>query len=299
MKIIGIDPGSALCGWAIVESDGHDQKLVESGCVKTHNHDTTAKRLQILHDTISSIIKKHGPQEAAVEELFFVKNIKTGIAVGQARGAILLALSQNDVEISEYKPTVIKQALTGYGHADKKQVQDMVKCILKLKNVIAQDDENDAVAVALCHAQCRTSYNMHPNTPEIVPKKTPEREGLLYADLSYEIVGALYDTFKQLGSGLPEKYYYAVVAKKLKERGLTYQQQLKVNINGLPVQLGRFYVDFVVEDKIVLELKTGNRFLKKDIDQIMNYLRQSKLELGILARFTQQGVITKRLLLGY
>ncbi len=153
-KIIGIDPGSALCGWAVIESEpGRQGRLIASGCIKTSPKETTAKRLEKLFDELTDIIKEHRPHEAAVEELFFVQNVKTGIVVGQARGAILLALAQADVPIFEYKPTVIKQALTSYGRAEKKQVQSMVKLMLKLDHEIKQDDEADAIAVALCHGQ--------------------------------------------------------------------------------------------------------------------------------------------------
>lgn len=156
MKILGIDPGSALCGWAVVEDDpGRQGRLVASGCIKTRQGESTAKRLQKLHDELEEVIKKYNPHEAAVEELFFVQNIKTGIVVGQARGVILLLLGQADLPVYEYKPTVIKQALSGYGRAGKKQVQDMVKLMLKLDKPISQDDEADAVAVAICHSQHR------------------------------------------------------------------------------------------------------------------------------------------------
>jgi|GEM_PF-12875 len=320
-RILGIDPGSALCGWAVIETDGHDQKLVESGCVKTTSRDTTAERLKIIHNELSAIINKHQPTEGAVEELFFVKNIKTGIAVGQARGVILLTLAQSDIVITEYKPTTIKQALTGYGHASKQQVQQMVKCTLKAGEIIAQDDENDAVAVALCHCQhSRWHANpisgyakvakapreiSTPNTRENT-KMARERgisgcEGagkLVYPELSYRIVGALYDTFNQLGPGLQEKYYQSLLRQKLREKDINVKEQVKVEIEGLPIRLGRYYLDFVADDKVAIELKAGVRFKEQDINQIMSYLRQSGLQLGILARFGKEGVVIKRLLRG-
>ena len=160
MRIIGIDPGSALCGWAIVEKRNNgDCHLVASGCIKTKAGTAVAKRLQILFKELTAIIKKYQPQEAAVEELFFVQNIKTGIAVGQARGVVLLALEQAKIAITEYKPTQIKISITGYGHADKKQMQSMVKNILGARSFIRQDDEADAVAIALCHANQSTYKN--------------------------------------------------------------------------------------------------------------------------------------------
>lgn len=306
-RIIGIDPGSALCGWAVIEAEpGRQGKLVASGCIKTSPKDTTAKRLELLYNELQIVIKKYHPHEGAVEELFFVQNIKTGIVVGQARGAILLALSKAGLPIFEYKPTVVKMALTGYGRAEKKQVQSMVKCILRLEEAIVQDDTADAVAIALCHAQSRTNLNLHSKALEQDAKVSREKEvkkyssskNLVYPKLSYEIVGALFDTYKQLGAGLPEKYYYKVFAQKLDERGLKYKGQFKVNIGGLPVSLGRFMLDYLVEDKVVVEIKVGPRILRQNVDQIMNYLRHADIKLGILARFSQGGVDTKRLLLG-
>lgn len=181
-RILGIDPGSALCGWAVVEADNNNQKLIASGCIKTTSRDTTAERLKIISDELSAIIKKHKPAEAAVEELFFVKNIKTGIAVGQARGVVLLTLAQNNIKIAEYKPTQIKMALTGYGHADKKQIMSMIRCMLGQGVTIKQDDEADAVAVAICHINHANYSNItritpekanHPNYPNIT-RITPE-----------------------------------------------------------------------------------------------------------------------------
>lgn len=314
MTILGIDPGSAICGWGVVEKNPktNQLKLVDCGCVKTHKSSSTAERLQSVYLGIQEVINTYQPDEVAVEELFFVQNVKTGIVVGQARGVLMLAAALAGKPVFEYKPTQVKLALVGYGRADKKQVQNMVKLVLKLEKPIAQDDTADAVAVAICHLQhsntrefSHTNHDpagldgLHPNTHELVPNSSPEKKKLLYPELSYEVVGALYDTFKELGPGLPEKYYYSMVARKMQDRGLQYKHQLKVNIAGLPITLGRFYVDFVIEDKIVLELKIGNRFLKKDIDQVMNYLRHSGHELGLLARFSQQGVETRRLLLGF
>ena len=160
MRIIGIDPGSALCGWAVVEKKNNgDYCLVDSGCIKTKTGSPTSKRLQTLFEELTVIIKKYQPAEAAVEELFFVQNVKTGIVVGQARGVVLLALEQANIAITEYKPTQIKISITGYGHADKKQMQSMVKSILGAHSFIKQDDEADAVAIALCHANQSTYKN--------------------------------------------------------------------------------------------------------------------------------------------
>jgi len=155
-KVLGIDPGSAICGWGVVESlSPQKSRLVECDCIRTRASMSTAERLRSLHLDLQAVIAKYQPDEVAVEELFFVQNVKTGIVVGQARGVILLAAAEAGLPIFEYKPNTIKLALTGYGHADKKQVQDMVKLILKLPNYIKQDDTADAVAVALTHIQSR------------------------------------------------------------------------------------------------------------------------------------------------
>jgi GxxExxY protein len=111
-------------------------------------------------------------------------------------------------------------------------------------------------------------------------------------------VGALYDAFNKVGAGLPERYYYSLFKEQLNKREIKYREQVKVSIAGLPVKLGRFYLDFIIDGKIVVELKVGSRFYKQSVDQIMAYLRQSGLKLGILARFGNDGVSTKRFLLG-
>ncbi|HLB32250.1 MAG TPA: crossover junction endodeoxyribonuclease RuvC [Patescibacteria group bacterium] len=308
MRILGIDPGSAICGWGVIEKDPKTNrvKLVDCGCIKTHASSSTAERLKLVYDGIAQVIKKYKPSEVAVEELFFVQNVKTGIVVGQARGVLLLTAALAGKPVFEYKPTQIKLALVGYGRADKKQVQNMVKLVLKLDKPISQDDTADALAVAVCHLQSRNSFILHAKALEQNAKVSRESEneynlpsnGLVYPKLSYEIVGALFDTYKQLGAGLPEKYYYKVFASKLKNRGIKFQGQFKVSIDGLPVKMGRFMVDFIIENSVVVEIKVGQRFLRRDVDQVMNYLRHSGLKLGLLARFGQGGVETRRLLLG-
>ena len=155
-RVLGIDPGSAICGWAVVESVNRQKfTLVDCDCIRTRPSMSTAERLYSLYLDLKAVIAKYRPQEMAVEELFFVQNVKTGIVVGQARGVILLSAAEAGLPVFEYKPNTIKLALTGYGHADKKQVQDMVKHILKLPGYIKQDDTADAVAVALTHIQSR------------------------------------------------------------------------------------------------------------------------------------------------
>ncbi len=147
--ILGIDPGYARAGWGILEKESQDLKLINYGCLETPKKMPHAERLKFLNLELSKIIKKHKPQILAIEDLFFFKNLKTAIKVAEARGVLLMTGMQNNLEIYEYTPLQIKQALTGYGRADKNQIQQMVKVILKLKKIPQPDDAADAVAVAI------------------------------------------------------------------------------------------------------------------------------------------------------
>lgn len=292
-------------------------KLVDCGCVKTHASSSTAERLKSVYDGIAEVIKKYKPDEVAVEELFFVQNVKTGIVVGQARGVLLLTAALAGKPVFEYKPTQIKMALVGYGRADKKQVQNMVKLVLKLKEPIKQDDTADAVAVAICHINHSNQRSLitrqytHSNNTAANDTRSKSRESdvandtrishannnLVYPELSYEIVGALQGVSNEIGFVLNEKYYYPHIEKEFTSRKFIYQKQVpvKISLEGIS---GRYFIDYVVDDKIVLEIKIGSRFAKKDVDQVMGYLRATGMKLGILARFTRSGVLTKRFLLG-
>ncbi len=151
MRIIGIDPGYAIMGWGILDLKGNKFSVVDYGSITTDAGVDAAKRLQHIYAELGAIIAKYEPEEAAIEELFFNNNAKTVILVGEARGIAVLACANAGLEISEYTPLQIKQALVGYGRADKKQVQAMVKAILNLKEVPRPDDTADAVAAAICH----------------------------------------------------------------------------------------------------------------------------------------------------
>ena len=151
MRIIGIDPGYAIMGWGILDLKGNKFSVVDYGSITTDAGVYVAKRLQHIYAELGAIIAKYEPEEAAIEELFFNNNAKTVILVGEARGIAVLACANAGLEISEYTPLQIKQALVGYGRADKKQVQAMVKAILNLKEVPRPDDTADAVAAAICH----------------------------------------------------------------------------------------------------------------------------------------------------
>lgn len=155
MRIIGIDPGYAIMGWGILDLKGNKFSVVDYGSITTDAGVEAAKRLQHIYAELGAIIAKYQPEEAAIEELFFNNNAKTVILVGEARGIAVLACANAGLEISEYTPLQIKQALVGYGRADKKQVQAMVKAILNLKKVPKPDDTADAVAAAICHGHSR------------------------------------------------------------------------------------------------------------------------------------------------
>ena len=155
MRIIGIDPGYAIMGLGILDLKGNKFSVVDYGSITTDAGVEAAKRLQHIYAELGAIIAKYQPEEAAIEELFFNNNAKTVILVGEARGIAVLACANAGLEISEYTPLQIKQALVGYGRADKKQVQAMVKAILNLKEVPKPDDTADAVAAAICHGHSR------------------------------------------------------------------------------------------------------------------------------------------------
>jgi len=147
--ILGIDPGYAITGWAVLEKNNQNLKLLNCGAIMSHKSLVHAERLNYLNQELMRIIKKNQPQIMAVEELFFFKNLKTALKVAEARGVILMTGLKNNLEIREFTPLQIKQALVGYGRAEKKQVQQMVKIILNLKEKIKLDDVADAAAVAI------------------------------------------------------------------------------------------------------------------------------------------------------
>lgn len=152
MRILGIDPGTAIMGWGVVEQHGEEYVAVAYGVITTLAGTPQHERLLTIHQELQALIARFAPAEAAVEELFFGKNVNTAITVGQARGVALLALAQGGVDIFEYKPVAIKQAVSGYGGANKHQMQEMVRLTLGLDTIPRPDDAADALAIALCHA---------------------------------------------------------------------------------------------------------------------------------------------------
>ena len=148
MKILGVDPGTARLGWGMIDNE----VMVDCGCLETKAGLPEEERLGLLFDKLNRLIKQHQPDAVAVEKLFFFKNQTTVIPVAQSRGVVLLAAAQNNLPVFSYTPLQIKQAVTGYGRAEKNQVQQMVKSILKLKIIPLPDDAADALAVALTHS---------------------------------------------------------------------------------------------------------------------------------------------------
>lgn len=155
LTILGLDPGTATTGWGVIKQVRKEPKLEAFGCIETCKTKCTVDRLREIAKDLEEIIKTYKPDEVAVEDLFFFKNLKTAIKVAQARGVLLLTAGKAKVTVAEYTPLQVKQAITGYGRADKAQVQFMVKKILKLKTIPKPDDAADALAVAMCHEQAR------------------------------------------------------------------------------------------------------------------------------------------------
>ena len=153
MKVLGIDPGLATMGWGVVETRGSQVVLLEAGALITVPEETMPQRLFHLYSGMKQLLARFQPDEIAFEELFFAKNITTGIAVGHARGVTLCACAEYGCPLYEYTPMQIKQSITGYGKADKHQMQHMVKLLLRLDDIIRPDDAADAVAAALTHMQ--------------------------------------------------------------------------------------------------------------------------------------------------
>lgn len=170
MRILGIDPGTAIVGYSILDFKENKMNLIEYGCIYTHKDLPMEDRLVQIFNELEIIIDKFSPQFMAVEELFFFKNNKTVISVGQARGVILLAGRKNGLKIESYTPLQVKMGITGYGKADKKQVQLMVQRVLKLDEIPKPDDAADAIAVAITHINSLTNSLYSPKA--IKPQKS-------------------------------------------------------------------------------------------------------------------------------
>ena len=152
MTILGIDPGLATMGWGAISYDGVKPKILDYGALITPPDMPMPQRLMSLYDGVEELCRRFDPDDIAMEELFFCKNVTTAIAVGEARGAALVAMRKHTNNLFEYTPMQIKQAVTGYGKADKKQVQQMVKLLLNLPAIPRPDDAADGLAIAITHA---------------------------------------------------------------------------------------------------------------------------------------------------
>ena len=157
MRILGIDPGLAIVGWGVIDYDKAKIRPIAYGAIRTPQGIPTEDRLAMIYDGMNQLIEKYHPDEMSIEELFFTNNITTGIRVAEARGISLLAAKQANIPMQEYTPMQVKQAVVGYGRAEKKQVMDMVRRICNLPAPPKPDDAADAVALALCHARSATS----------------------------------------------------------------------------------------------------------------------------------------------
>lgn len=153
MKILGIDPGMAIVGYSVIDFDGDDVKLLNSGSIKTSKNNSESQRLVEIFEDITTLIDKYKPDIASIEKLFFFKNQKTVMPVAAARGVIMMALEKQGVPTYEYTPMEVKQTLTGYGRADKKEVEQMVKIALNCNVLPCLDDTVDAMAIAICHTR--------------------------------------------------------------------------------------------------------------------------------------------------
>src|ERR687885_225024 len=150
--ILGIDPGTATMGWGVIRQEGNKLRYVQHGAIVTPSNWEMPRRLARLFDGVTELVRGYRPDTVAVEELFFNTNVTTAITVGQARGMALLAAYKAGVEVAEYTPLQVKQAITSYGRAEKRQVQEMIKTLLNLREIPKPDDAADGLAIAICHA---------------------------------------------------------------------------------------------------------------------------------------------------
>ncbi len=151
MRVLGIDPGSETLGWGVVDGSGSKYVLVDFGTVKSSPKLQFSKRLLNIYNSVAEILDKHSPDVMSVEDTFYAVNVGVALKLGQVRGTMLLLAEQYGVEIAEYAPRLVKQTVVGYGNAEKHQVQEMVKLLLRMKTVPTPHDAADALAIAICH----------------------------------------------------------------------------------------------------------------------------------------------------
>lgn len=155
MRILGIDPGTRITGYGIIDVEGNRLRHVDNGIIRTRSSDVLPLRLKTIYDGLTAVLKGFSPDSVAIEQVFMAKNPKAALTLGHARGTAVLAAVNLDLDVLEYSALQVKSAVVGYGHAGKQQVQQMVKALLNLPEV-AQEDASDALAVAICHANSRT-----------------------------------------------------------------------------------------------------------------------------------------------
>ena len=162
MRKIGIDPGTVCCGYGIIETGKVKNNLthIASGDIRMKSRDPLHDRLKVLYDALNQIIREHNPDQLCIEKIFYHKSIRSAFTLGSTRGVVLLLAAQHDIPVFEYNPTEVKKALTGYGRAEKRQVQEMVKIILNLKSSPAKisEDTSDALALCICHVNSSPAY---------------------------------------------------------------------------------------------------------------------------------------------
>ncbi|GFN33608.1 crossover junction endodeoxyribonuclease RuvC [Paenibacillus xylaniclasticus] len=167
MRVLGIDPGIAIAGFGFIDKDGHKLTPVQYGSIETKAGTPQETRLVQIYESAGALMDKYKPNSVAVEKLFFNRNVTTAFAVGQARGVIILAAAQRGLPVAEYTPLQVKQAVVGYGKAEKRQVQEMVRMFLKLSAIPKPDDVADALAVAICHAHSVVLNNRMNGVPKL------------------------------------------------------------------------------------------------------------------------------------
>lgn len=165
MRILGIDPGIAIVGFGFIDKQGSKLTPVQYGCIQTEAHTPEEERLLHVYEGMVQLIEKYKPDAVALEKLFFNRNVTTAMSVGQARGVLVLAAVQKGLPVAEYTPMQVKQAIAGYGKAEKRQVQEMTRMFLKLQAIPKPDDVADALAVAICHAH---SYTLNSKLNEVL-----------------------------------------------------------------------------------------------------------------------------------
>ena len=151
MRVLGIDPGSETLGWGVVDGSGSKYALVDFGTVKSNPKQQFSKRLLNIYNGVADVLDKHSPDVLSVEDTFYAVNVGVALKLGQVRGIMLLLAEQHGIEIAEYAPRLVKQTVVGYGNAEKHQVQEMVKLLLRMKTVPTPHDAADALAIAICH----------------------------------------------------------------------------------------------------------------------------------------------------